>query len=203
MNIFCLDSLRSFSYLRSFTTILDSCLGRSSADRPNICDQPLFLPFRSDQPIEYEPIQWQTEPSSTSRFVVQPPSPSRVLQPRHEPNNDTQANNTNIILLDDNDEQNYVDANGDEENEAPKVTKKKGKKKKQQAKVVEQNDETSMQLNTSSNRTSTTGQKPQVKSFVRIGYGTFIGDFLAKIIIEMVNWKTYIRIWYWENQCYS
>ena len=155
-----------FIHRRSFTTILDSCFGRSSSDRPKLSDQPLFLPFRGDQPIEYEPIQWQSESSSTSRFVVQPPSPSRVLQPRNEPNNDLQ--NTNIILLDDNDEQNYVDANGEEENEAPKVTKKKGKKKKQPAKVIEQNDETSMQLNTSSNRTSTTGQKPQVKSFLVI-----------------------------------
>lgn len=141
---------------------MDSCLGRSSADRPKLFDQPLFLPFRGDQPIEYESIQWQNEPS---RFVVQPPSPSRVLQPRNEPNNDPQ---NNIILLDDIDDQNYVDAIGDEENEAPKVTKKKGKKKKQAAKVIEQNDETSMQLNTSSNRTSMTGQKPQVKSFLVI-----------------------------------
>lgn len=199
------DSLRLFSYLRSFTTILDACLGRSSTDRPKTCDQPLFLPFRGDQPIEYEPIQWQNEPSSTSRFVVQPTSPSRVLQARNEPNNDTQANNnTNIILLDDNDDQNYVDANGDEENEAPKVTKKKGKKKKQPAKVIEQNDDTTMQLNTSSNRTSTTGQKPQVKSFVLYSSCVFNGrSFLAKIIIEMVKWKTYIWFWYGKNQCCS
>ncbi len=132
---------------------MDSCLGRSSSDRPKISDQPLYLPFRSDQPIEYEPIQWQTDPS---RFVVQPLSPNRILQPRNEPN---------IILLDDNEDQNYVDANGDEENEPPKLTKKKGKKKKQQAKIIENNDDTSIQLNTSSNRTSTTGQKLQVNHF--------------------------------------
>jgi len=135
---------------------LDSCLGRSLSDRPKISDQSLYLPFRPDQPIEYEPIQWQTDPS---HFIVQPPSPSRVLQPRNEPNN-----NTNIILLDDNEDQNYVDANGDEENEPPKL-KKKGKKKKQQAKIIENNDDTSIQLNTSSNRTSTTGQKLQVNQF--------------------------------------
>jgi hypothetical protein len=145
---------------------LDSCLGCSSTDRPKLPDQTLYLPFRDDQPIEYEPIQWQTDPSSTSRFIVQPLSPSRVLQPRNEPNTDQQINNnnnTNIILLDDNDDQNYVDANGDEENEAPKLTKKKGKKKKQQAKIIENTNDTSIQLNTSSNRTSTTGQKLQVK----------------------------------------
>jgi hypothetical protein len=149
-----------FSY-RSFATILDSCLGRSSTDRLKISDQLLYLPFRADQPIEYEPIQWQTDP----RFVVQAPSPSRVLQPRNEPNTDQQINNnTNIILLDDNDDQNYVDANGDEENEPPKL-KKKGKKKKQQAKLIETNNDTSIQLNTSSNRASTTGQKLQVNIF--------------------------------------
>ncbi len=144
---------------------MDSCLGCSSSDRPKISDQSLYLPFRNDQPIEYEPIQWQNDPSSTSRFVVQAPSPSRVLQPRNEPNIDQQMNN--IILLDDNDDQNYVDANGDEENEPPKLTKKKGKKKKQ-AKVPENNDDTSIQLNTSSNRTSTTGQKLQVNYFLSI-----------------------------------
>ncbi len=132
---------------------MDSCLGRSLSDRPKISDQSLYLPFRPDQPIEYEPIQWQTDPS---RFVVQPPSPNRVLQPRNEPN---------IILLDDNEDQNYVDANGDEENEPPKLIKKKGKKKKQQAKIIENNNDTSIQLNTSSNRTSTTGQKLQVNQF--------------------------------------
>lgn len=145
-----------FSY-RSFSTILDACLGSSSSDRPKLIDQPLYLPFRDDQPMEYEPIQWQPDPPAT-RFVVQPTSPSRVLQPRHEPNTDqTTTNNANTILLDDNDDQNYVDANGDEENEAPKI-KKKAKKKKQ-PKVIETNDDTSIQLNTSSNRTSTTGQK--------------------------------------------
>jgi len=163
--VFPADVHLSIFLSRSFTTILDACLGRSSSDRPKISDQPLYLPFRADQPIEYEPIQWQNDPSSTSRFVVQLPSPSRVLQPRNEPNTDQQ---TNIILLDDNDDQNYVDANGDEENEPPKLTKKKGKKKKQQAKVVENNDDTSIQLNTSSNRTSTIGQKLQVNHFVFI-----------------------------------
>ncbi len=143
---------------------MDLCLGCSSSDRPQISDQSLYLPFRADQPIEYDPIQWQTDPSSTARFIVQPPSPNRILQPRNEPNTEQQINNnnTNIILLDDNDDQNYVDANGDEENEAPKVTKKKGKKKKQQPKIIESNDDTSIQLNTSSNRTSTAGQKLQV-----------------------------------------
>ncbi len=140
---------------------MDSCLGRSSSDRPKLSDQSLYLPFRGDQAIEYEPIQWQTDPSSTSRFVVQLPSPNRILQPRNEQNIDQQ---TNIILLDDNDDQNYVDANGDEENEPPKITKKKGKKKKQ-AKMIENND-TSIQLNTSSNRTSTTGQKLPVNIFL-------------------------------------
>ncbi|CAF1215274.1 unnamed protein product [Rotaria sordida] len=135
----------------SFTTILDSCLGRSLSDRPKISEQSIYLPFRSDQPIEYEAVQWQTDPSS----------PSRVLQPCHEPNTDQQINNnnTNVILLDDNDDQNYIDANGDEENEPPKLPKKKGKKKKQQAKMIENNNDTSVQLNTSSNRTSITGQK--------------------------------------------
>jgi hypothetical protein len=128
---------------------LDSCLGRSSSDRPKISEQSLYLPFRADQPMEYEPIQWQPDSSSTSRFVVQPASPNRVLQPRNEPN---------IILLDDNDDQDYIDAIGDEENEAPKA-KKKGKKKKQQAKPIEKDNDASIQLNTSSNRTSTTGQK--------------------------------------------
>ncbi len=145
---------------------MDSCLGRSSLDRPNISEQSLYLPFRADQPIEYEPIQWQTDPSSTSRFVVQPPpSPNRILQPRNEPNTDQQINNTNVILLDENDDQNYVDANGDEENEAPKPLKKKGKKKKQQAKIIENTNDASIQLNTSSNRTSTTGQKLPVNIF--------------------------------------
>ncbi len=144
---------------------MDSCLGRSASDRPKLSNQSLYLPFRADQPIEYEPIQWQADPSTTSRFAVQPPSPSRILQPRNEPNTDQQNNNnTNVIVLDDNEDQNYVDANGDEENEAPKLVKKKGKKKKQAAKIIENNDETSVQLNTSSNRTSTTGQKLPVRT---------------------------------------
>jgi hypothetical protein len=153
---------------------LDSCLGRSSSDRPKLSDQSLYLPFRGDQPIEYEPIQWQTDPSSTSRFVVQLPSPNRILQPRNEQNIDQQ---TNIILLDDNDDQNYVDANGDEENEPPKITKKKGKKKKQQAKVIENNNDTSIQLNTSSNRTSTTGQKLPQKLSSKWSAGKRISGF--------------------------
>ena len=140
---------------------MDSCYGRSTLDRPKLSDQSIYLPFRGDQPVEYEPIQWQNDASSTSRFVVQAPSPNRVLQPRNEPNAD---NNTNVILLDDNDDQNYVDANGDEENEAPKLAKKKAKKKKV-AKAPENIEESSMQLNTSSNRTSTTGQKLQVNYF--------------------------------------
>ena len=185
---------------RSFTAILDSCLGRASSDRPKISEQSLYLPFRADQPIEYDPIQWQVDSSSTSRFVVQPPSPSRALQPRTEPNTDQQINNnntTNIILLDDNDDQNYIDANGDEENEAPKVTKKKGKKKKQQqAKMVESNDDASIQLNTSSTRASTAGQKLGVNHFYPISkHSTFI--FLAKTIIKMVCWQTHFRLWHW------
>ncbi|CAF4263022.1 unnamed protein product, partial [Adineta steineri] len=44
-----------------FTTILDSCLG--SSDRPKIIEQSLYLPFRTDQPMEYEPIQWQADSS--------------------------------------------------------------------------------------------------------------------------------------------
>lgn len=142
--------MESSNEIISFTNILESCLGSTLSDRPKFSDQSLYFPFRSDQPIEYEPIQWQPEPT---RFAVQTQSPSRVLQARNEPNTDQQ---TNTILLDDNDDQNYVDANGDEENEAPKVTKKKGKKKKQQAQVVtESHDETTTQLNTSTNRTST------------------------------------------------
>ena len=123
-------------FFRSFTTILDACLGRSISDRPQISDRSLYFPFRGDQPIEYEPIQWQSEPS---RFVVQPPSPSRILQPRNEPNIDQAMNdNTNIILLDDNDDQNYVDANGDEENEAPKTTKEE--RKKEETTTTSEND---------------------------------------------------------------
>ncbi|CAF3916527.1 unnamed protein product, partial [Adineta steineri] len=152
-------------------TILDSCLG--SSDRPKIIEQSLYLPFRTDQPMEYEPIQWQADSSSTSRFIVQPPSPNRILQPRNEPNN----NNTPVILIDDNDDQNYVDANGDEENEAPKITKKKGKKKKQQAKVIESNNDTSIQLNTSSNRTSTNGQKLPQKLSSKWSAGKRISGF--------------------------
>ncbi|CAF1541251.1 unnamed protein product, partial [Adineta steineri] len=153
-----------------FTTILDSCLG--SSDRPKIIEQSLYLPFRTDQPMEYEPIQWQADSSSTSRFIVQPPSPNRILQPRNEPNN-----NTPVILIDDNDDQNYVDANGDEENEAPKITKKKGKKKKQQPKVIEDNNDTSIQLNTSSNRTSTNGQKLPQKLSSKWSAGKRISGF--------------------------
>lgn len=119
--------LISSLFHRSFSTILDACLGRSSSsDRPKIPEQSLYLPFRTDQPMEYEPIQWQIDPPSTTRFVVQPSSPSRILQPR---NVDQQTNNTNVILLDDNDDQDYVDANGDEENEAPKIIKKRQKRK--------------------------------------------------------------------------
>ncbi|CAF2627019.1 unnamed protein product [Rotaria sp. Silwood2] len=163
----------------SFTTILDSCLDRSLSDRPKISEQSLYLPFRSDQPIEYESIQWQADPSSISRFVIQPLSPSRVLQPRNEPNTEQEINNnnTNVILLDDNDDQNYVDANGDEENEAPKSTKKKGKKKKQQAKMTENNNDTSTHLNTSSNRTSMTGQKFPQKLSSKWSTGKRISGF--------------------------
>lgn len=125
-------------------------------DRPKISNQSLYLPFRTDQPIEYESIQWQNEPASTSRFIVQPPSPNRVLQPRNEANIEQP---TTTIVLDDNDDQNYVDTIGDDENEIPKIIKKKGKKKKQVAKSIENNDDVSIQLNNSSNRTSTTGQK--------------------------------------------
>ncbi|CAF3683383.1 unnamed protein product [Rotaria sp. Silwood1] len=162
-----------------FTIILESCLGRSLSDRPKISEQSLYLPFRSDQSIEYEPIQWQTDPSSTSRFVIQPLSPSRVLRPRNEPNTDQELinNNTNVILLDDNDDQNYVDANGDEENEVPKLAKKKGKKKKQQVKMIENNNDTSTQLNTSSNRTSTTGQKFPQKLSSKWSAGKRISGF--------------------------
>lgn len=141
---------------------MDFCLGPSLSDCPKISEQSLYLPFRSDQPIEYEPIQWQADCSSASRFAMQPISPSRVLQSRNEPNIDEHANNnnnTNVILLDDNDDQDYLDANGDEENEAPKLTKKKFKKKKHEAHIVENNNDTSLHLNTSSNRTSATGQK--------------------------------------------
>ena len=86
----------------------------------------------------------------------------------------------NTILLDDHDDQNYVDAIGDEENEAPKVvTKKKGKKKKQQAKMIESGDEASGQLNTSSNRISTTGQKlPVTPLFDRFSSSNTEGSFV-------------------------
>ncbi|CAF3345062.1 unnamed protein product [Rotaria sp. Silwood1] len=143
----------------AFTTILDSCLSQSLSNRPNISQQPLYVPFRPDKSIDYEPIQWQTDPSIPTRFIVQPPSPSRILQPRNEPTND---NNTNTVIIDDNDDQNYVDAVGDEENEVPKITvKKKGKKKKQQQKVniITTSNDTSIQLNTSSNRISSAGHK--------------------------------------------
>jgi len=110
--------LISSARIRSFTSILDSCVG----NHPKFPDRQIYFPFRPDQPIEYEPIQWQPEP------------PTRVLQPRNEPN---------TILLDDNDDQNFVD----EENEEPK---KKIKKKKPAA--VENPDETTTQLNTSANR---------------------------------------------------
>ena len=153
--------------IRPFATILDSCLGRTTLNRATLSDKAVYLPFRADQPVEYEPIQWQNEITSGARFAVAPPSPTRVLQPRSEPNVDQTTmgnnNNTNIILIDDNDDQNYVDAMGDEENEVPKViTKKKGKKKKQVPKVIETSDDTSINLNTSSNRMSNTGQKHPV-----------------------------------------
>ncbi|UJR13613.1 hypothetical protein I4U23_000626 [Adineta vaga] len=157
----------------SFTTILDACLGSSSTDHPKLSDRPLYLPFRGDQPIEYEPIQWQPDPPAPSRFIVQPSSPSRILQPRNEPNTNEQIN---TILLDDNDDQNYVDAIGDEENEAPKIIKKKAKKKKQ-AKMIENNEDTSIQLNTSSNRTSTTGQKLPQKLSSKWSAGKRISAF--------------------------
>ncbi|CAM4921307.1 unnamed protein product [Rotaria socialis] len=144
----------------SFTTILDYCLGQSSINRPHVFKQPLYIPFRSDQPIDYEPIQWQADPSVPKRFIVQPSSPSRVLQPRNEQTND---NNTNTVIIDDNDDQNYIDAMGDEENEAPKAaSKKKAKKKKQQQQqtnTVTTNDDVSIQLNNSSNRISSAGHK--------------------------------------------
>ncbi|CAF2702337.1 unnamed protein product [Rotaria sp. Silwood2] len=142
-----------------FTTILDSCLSQSLSNRPNISQQPLYIPFRPDKSIDYEPIQWQTDSSIPTRFIVKPSSPSRILQPRNEPTND---NNTNTVIIDDNDDQNYVDAVGDEENEVPKITiKKKGKKKKQQPKVntITTNNDVSIQLNTSSNRISSAGHK--------------------------------------------
>ncbi|CAF1078729.1 unnamed protein product [Rotaria sordida] len=144
-----------------FTTILDSCLSQSLSNRSNISQQPLYIPFRPDKPIDYEPIQWQTDDSSIpTRFIVRPPSSSRILQPRNEPTND---NNTNTVVLDDNDDQHYVDAVGDEENELPKITiKKKGKKKKQQqpkVNIITTNNDISVQLNTSSNRTSSAGHK--------------------------------------------
>lgn len=149
---------------------MDSCLGQSLSDRPNISEQSLYLPFRSDQPIEYEQIQWQIDPSSTSRFAIQQLSPGRVLQPRNEPNTDQQLSNdnTNIILLDDNEDQDYIDANGDEENEVPILNKKKGKKNKHQEKPIENNNDSSVQLNTSSNRTSGTGQKFPVIILLRL-----------------------------------
>ncbi|CAF4946619.1 unnamed protein product, partial [Rotaria socialis] len=80
--------------------------GQSSINRPHVFKQPLYIPFRSDQPIDYEPIQWQADPSVPTRFIVQPSSPSRVLQPRNEQTND---NNTNTVIIDDNDDQNYID----------------------------------------------------------------------------------------------
>jgi hypothetical protein len=127
-------------------------------DRPNISQQSLYLPFRPNQPIDYETIQWQTDSSVLKRFIVHPPSPNQVLQPRNEQTND---NNTNtVVILDDNDDKNYVEAVGDEENEVPKVTtKKKGKKKKQHVNTVETNSDASVQLNTSSNRVSSAGHK--------------------------------------------
>jgi len=92
--------------------------------------------------------------------VVQPLSSNTILQPRNELIND---NNANTVALDD---RNYVDGVGDNENKIPEVTiKKKGKKKKQQQQIVnmiETNSDASTQLNTSSNRTSSTGQKFQV-----------------------------------------
>lgn len=141
----------------SFITILDSCLEQLSLTRPNISQQPLYIPFRPDKPIDYEPIQWQVDTSVPSRFIVQPPSPSQILQPRNEPNNE---NNTNVVPLDDIDDHNYVDAIGDEENEPPKtIVKKKVKKKKQQVNPVVVNNDASIQLNTSSNRVSSAGHK--------------------------------------------
>jgi hypothetical protein len=135
------------SIFSSFTTILDSCFGQSSSDRPNISQQSLYIPFRPDQSIDYEPIQWQADPSVPTRFIIQPLSPNRILKPFNEPTNDD-------------DEQNYVDRVGDEENKVPKITlKKKGKKKKQQVNKVETNNDAAIQLNTSSNRISSAGHK--------------------------------------------
>ena len=140
-----------------------------------------------------------------------PSSPNRVLQPRLEPNIDLQttSNQTNVILLDDNDDQNYVDANGDEENEAPKVvTKKKGKKKKQQQqqqqqepKAMETDPDASIQLNTSSNRTSTAGHKYPVRTPAPLSLLHFIERIVffvaAKTLLEMVSWQTHLRYWRW------
>ncbi len=144
------------SIFSPFTAILDSCLGQSSSDHLNISQHPLYIPFRLDQPIDYESIQWQTDSSTPACFVVQPLSSNRILQPRNELIND---NNPNTIALDD---RNYVDGVGDNENKIPEVTiKKKGKKKKQQQQIVTNSDATT-QLNTSSNRTSSAGHKFQV-----------------------------------------
>ena len=145
-----------------------------------------------------------------------PSSPSRILQPRLEPNIDLHAtsNQTNVILLDDNDDQNYVDANGDEENEVPKVVvKKKGKKKKQQQqqeqepKAMEIDPDASIQLNTSSNRTSTAGHKYPVRTAVPLSFSHFIERFIslvaAKTLVEMVGWQAYLRHWRWQDKCCS
>ena len=121
-------------------------------------DRRLYLPFRADRPIEYETIQWQIDPSSTSRCLPQTLSPNRILQPRNE------QLTCNAV-----DDQNYLDVNGADENEAPKVIKKKGRKKKQQAKIFEcQNHDNSIQLNISSSRTSTNGQKFPVKYSIEL-----------------------------------
>ncbi len=141
------------SIFSPFTAILDSCLGQSSSDHLNISQHPLYIPFRLDQPIDYESIQWQTDSSTPTCFVVQPLSSNRILQPRNELIND---NNANTVALDD---RNDVDGIGDNENKIPEVTiKKKGKKKKQQQQIVnmiETNNDASTQLN----RTSSTGHK--------------------------------------------
>jgi len=140
-------------YFSSFTTILDSCLGSLSASVPkHTFEQSLHLPFRSDQAIQYESINWQNESSAPVRFIVQPTSPNQMLKISNEPNN---ANQTNTDVIRDD----------DEENQAPKVViKKKTKKKKQipQVNPTETTTDSAAVLNTSSNRTSTTGYKYHV-----------------------------------------
>lgn len=154
----------------------------------NQFEQSLYLPFRSEQTIQYEPINWQNESSSApARFIIQPPtSPNQILHVRNEPNNDNHTNT--VVIVDDLDDKNYVDTNGDEENQAPKVViKKKAKKKKQipQVNPVETTTDSASVLNTSSNRASTTGYKYPVNK-------NFRNEF-TDIFLSIISSKNYHR----------